>query len=854
MIPVSLYLRNFKSYGEDTPVLDFSQFDIALLSGENGNGKSSLADAIAWCVWGKCKGMDGRGGIDDLVRTGADDMEVSFTFEEEGNIYKVIRKRDKRRSQSALDFMIKQEDVFVPVSGNRIDETQQKIQEVIKLDYETYLCTGYLSQGKADLFAMKKPNERKEILAEILNLSVYEKLERKALDKRNELRLKLEWLERELQNLENQLSAKDDIEKEMSRVMAVLAAVQDKEKAAREQLAELNRRKQEKESVKERVESYQDAINRGNKEIDSLKKDEAGIRERLESYKKILEKETGIQESYAELRELQDREKVLNNKFQRTAELMRHKERLEGQIRIREQDMLHRIQILEKEIGQLQEKILRESAVKKEWERCQKKLQELDILEKKLAGLEQKAAEAAQEAAALTAKRDAVNRHLDEIKERYKALKAAQADCPVCGRALDDQHKEQLIQDVTRQGKSAKQDIDGINESLDNLDKQRKKIEARYREIRLKLKERGKIEGQAALLFRQIEDAREAEKKINELNKQAIPLKQQYEQKAFAEDLVNRLKELEQQVVETGYDAGEHRIVQERIKKLSRIPDEWEALQKAKAGMISGTESLVRINKMVDERRKYLSDINRIKEDLQESIKDFPDILQKISELERDMQNIQQEIRNREAERGALGERMEKIREAEALRKQKITELQEFNKQLELYRTLALIYGKQGIQAAIIENAIPELQDEANRILAKITDGRLAVEFLTQRDTKSGSVMETLDIKISDGMDTRKYETYSGGEEFRINFAIRIALAKILANRAGANMRMLILDEGFGVLDEQGRERLVEVINAIRDEFDKILVITHVRELKDSFPVQIEVVKTPSGSTFEIVG
>ena len=73
---------------------------------------------------------------------------------------------------------------------------------------------------------------------------------------------------------------------------------------------------------------------------------------------------------------------MLNNKFQRTVELMRHKERLEGQIRIREQDMLHRIQILEKEIGQLQEKILRESAVKKEWERCQKKLQELDILEK----------------------------------------------------------------------------------------------------------------------------------------------------------------------------------------------------------------------------------------------------------------------------------------------------------------------------------------------------------------------------------------------------------------------------------------------------------------------------------------
>ena len=73
------------------------------------------------------------------------------------------------------------------------------------------------------------------------------------------------------------------------------------------------------------------------------------------------------------------------------------------------------------------------------------------------------------------------------------------------------------------------------------------------------------------------------------------------------------------------------------------------------------------------------------------------------------------------------------------------------------------------------------MQDETNRILAKITDGRLTVEFLTQRDTKAGNTVETLDIKISDGLDTRKYETYSGGEEFRINFAIRIALSKILA-------------------------------------------------------------------------
>ncbi len=176
MKPLKLYMRNFKSYGEETPVFDFEAFDIVLLTGENGNGKSSIADAIAWCIWGQCKGMTGRGGMDDLVRTGADEMEVSLIFEEDGNQYKVIRKRDKRRGQSALDLFIEDGGEFIPISGNRIDETQSKIQSLIKLDYDTYLCTAYLSQGKADMFATKKPNERKEVLAEILNLSSYDKL------------------------------------------------------------------------------------------------------------------------------------------------------------------------------------------------------------------------------------------------------------------------------------------------------------------------------------------------------------------------------------------------------------------------------------------------------------------------------------------------------------------------------------------------------------------------------------------------------------------------------------------------------------------------------------------------------
>ena len=94
---------------------------------------------------------------------------------------------------------------------------------------------------------------------------------------------------------------------------------------------------------------------------------------------------------------------------------------------------------------------------------------------------------------------------------------------------------------------------------------------------------------------------------------------------------------------------------------------------------------------------------------------------------------------------------------------------------------------------------------------------------------------------------------YSGGEAFRINFAIRLALSEILAQRAGGRLQTLVIDEGFGSQDSQGRQRLIEAINLIRHDFAKILVITHIEELKDAFPNRIEVEKTEHGSQVRII-
>jgi exonuclease SbcC len=213
-------------------------------------------------------------------------------------------------------------------------------------------------------------------------------------------------------------------------------------------------------------------------------------------------------------------------------------------------------------------------------------------------------------------------------------------------------------------------------------------------------------------------------------------------------------------------------------------------------------------------------------------------------------------IRSEEARaRQQLGAAEQKLAACEALiqqREVKLAERKRWADEKGIYEELRLAFGKKGVPAMIIEAAIPEIEDEANALLTKITSGRMHLRFDTQRETVKGDTVETLEIKIADELGTRPYENYSGGEQFRVNFAIRIALSKLLARRAGAQLQTLVVDEGFGALDSTGRDKLVEAINAVQDDFQRILVVTHLDELKDAFPARIEVTKTAQGSQIEV--
>ena len=176
-------------------------------------------------------------------------------------------------------------------------------------------------------------------------------------------------------------------------------------------------------------------------------------------------------------------------------------------------------------------------------------------------------------------------------------------------------------------------------------------------------------------------------------------------------------------------------------------------------------------------------------------------------------------------------------------------------KERSLYSDLSIAFGRNGVQALIIEDALPQIENDANDLLARLTDNRMSLKLQLvegRRLRGTDTLSEELRVDISDEMGTRAYETFSGGEAFRINFALRIALSRLLARRSGAPLPILFIDEGFGSQDAAGQERLIEAIQSIRYDFDKIVVITHVEGIKEAFDTRIQVRKTDMGSTFDI--
>ena len=851
MIPVRLFVRNFMCYADDVPPLELEGIKLACLSGDNGHGKSALLEAITWALWGRARAKSD----DELIHLGRSEMEVHLDFDLADVRYRVIRKRSIKRtgkkvsSVPTLELQVLGDAGYRTISGNSVHETQRKINETLRMEYETFINSSFILQNRADEFTVKPPAERKRVLADILGLQVYDELEERARELSRQCENERRELAVALREIEAELARKPDYEAQLTEVQKTVGQVEGEIRSADAVLWQLRERKKELDLKASQMADMRKQVQRLEREIEDARHKLAEENKRIESCRALLERREEIHGACARLEAARARHEVLTAKMGQLLKLHQNKSDLERQIQAASEALLRERDVLRSRVSELEQVVQRVPRWREEQARVAEQLRPLANAEAQRDEDRSRLQSAQSQIELLKALNRQRREDMTSLKERLEALSRAGAVCPLCETEIGQDGRRTLMAKLETEGRQIAQDYRTDDGKLKDLERDVAVLQLSLQRLDQVLKSKSELERRAAMLEKSLADGEAAEGRLKDLRPELDATERKLVEASYAVEQRRQLSEVEEQIRLLGYDRSEHEALRVEMETLAHYVQLMDELKNAETTVRSSREKVEMLTRSMESAQVTLAATNDMVAALGREIDALPEVLRGIAEAEASMERLQAKGREARERLGRVQQMLGHCRYLEKVRQEKTAAQARAAEQKLVYDELAAAFGKNGIQAMIIDGAIPEIEGEANALLSRMTDNRMHVSFETQREAKTtGGVIETLDIRIADELGQRAYELYSGGEAFRVNFAIRIALSKLLAHRAGARLQTLIIDEGFGTQDSLGRERLVECINSIADEFERILVITHIPDLKDAFPVRIDVVKTPEGS------
>ncbi len=855
MIPVKLRMHNFMCYRDNVPPLSFEGVHTAAICGDNGNGKSALIDAMTWVLWGRTRAKSD----DDLIHSGQTEVEVEFDFAVGQQPYRIIRKhskpkRSRRSGRSILEFQIATGNGFKSITGNSISQTQQKITRVLHMDYPTFINSALLLQGRADEFTVSDPAKRKKVLADILGLSFYDELEGLAKELAKQQELEKAQLENTIKDISDELALKPAYEADFEQVQSKLSDIEKTVKTQESKLTSLRQEKESLENKKWQLSQLEEHIGKTERDLARWDEQVKQHRSKVKEYEELIAQRPTIEEGYVRFSLARELNNELNQKLRLLVKLNERSNQLEKAIEKAGTALVTEHTIVQNRIGELEAKSQKLPQLKNNLQQAQVQHQQLVEQEEILRGKRQGVQELKVQIHSLESNKTRLEQEIKQIEEKLGLLLTQTgAKCPLCEAELGLNGLE-LIRTKYAADKDNKLESLASNQA----ELARKKIglkslanETSELEVRLN-QDRASNQSRIGLLGKEIAEAEEASNKLNEERERMAEIEQRLARKDFAIAEQQALGEFKSELAELGYDSQQHEQVQQQLTNLGQYEEPKRKLEEIDRFINQEREAVSQAEEAILELHHSLEITIKRRQELTIELNILPSIVNDLGQAESEYQTLAEQQKQVQEISGGIKEKLQRCFELEIKRGEKEKLLSQASKEEKIYKDLAQAFGKRGIQALLIEMALPEIEVEANRLLGRMTDNRMHVKFETQRQTKKGDTIETLDINISDELGMRNYEMFSGGEAFRINFAIRVALSKLLARRAGAPLPTLVIDEGFGTQDSTGIEKLKEAINSIQDDFDKILVITHIEELRDAFPTCIDVIKTAQGSTLEV--
>lgn len=898
MIPLSLTLQNFLSYGQTPQTISFQGHHLICLSGKNGHGKSALLDAITWSLWGQARKTTGVSKPDDnLVRLGAGRMLVIFECIAKSKRYRVRREyiKNAKKPYLTLDFSVWDEQLndYRSLTEKTIKKTQAIIEGCIGLTFDTYVNSVFLRQGNANEFSQKSARDRKKILTSVLGIDAYDSLQAKAMEEarlRNNEKEKLYALcqhDEEICAKSTELSHQHaQLEEQLMLYAHQLQSLEKEQTDAQAQMSQ----------YQSRITFYQEEQTRHTQRRKEYERDSSEWKEKAQQWRKehadflvnkshVLTKEAR-DAVRRDVQSLQERSVHYMNYTTQLHELeAAYAKRYQELERIYQKHIQEKEQELSRvtsECAVMEQRFLQWESDKGRYRTAEEKLtKQMTVSTTRIQELRQLLASYEKQKALFEKRKQAYDRfrhegkllanELQEYETRFAFMNQQDtASCPLCEQLLTKSRKTFLAQklykdrswiehrfmrlkklvttlkDLLQEQHIALQKEETYQTELITLQAEQESYKQHYLKGKQELQEGEKhfvhLQSEYALLLTKKTHLEEELALLHNTKEKHITQHEDIAHLHEERSVVSKKREHLQ------FDQAIYQAAQEKYKQVLALEEEEQLRERKQQTLYNIRRELHYQYAHLIKERKLLAQSVFPTEEMEHYQKLYSALKNEQDERIKKQKALQLERESLLTQQGRCKQLLDEIvQRQEALKKRK-KQLQLLEQDIQDHLFLSQMWSKNGLQALLIEDALPELEQEANDLLSRLTNNQASIMIESLRDLKKGGARETLDITISDAAGVRPYELFSGGEAFRIDFAIRIAISKLLARRSGTTLQVLIIDEGFGSQDEEGLQRLMAALYTVQEDFEKIIIVSHLPSFKENFPVHFIVEKTPSGS------
>lgn len=773
---ISLRLQNFRQHAES-----YIAFERGLtgIIGPNGAGKSTILEAIAWALYGNPAARGTRDSIRFARAKERSPVRVELEFELAGHRYRVLR-----GLTSAECF---QDDGEAPIA-NTITGVTELLQRRLGMTRAEFFHTYFTGQKELEVMTRLGPTERGRFLSRVLGYDRITEAQELIRQRKRALTAEVSGLEQgmpdltqlveQVEMLTAQLATTQqratDAEQQRKQAQSALKSISPKWTAAQAERERAQQVAGERKAAEREVEAHQRDVERIDRELATI----AGARAELEPLAALLQPLSQRREALAQM------DALAASEAQRQA-------------------LLERERGLVDELARLDERLSR--------------LATAPQLEQETSAQLHEAREKATEAErTLDEQRTAWARDRQEAETRLEALRTQYADlarqrdlldglgedgpCPTCGRPLGESWQSVLdllseqLETVRIDGnyyRARVEQLSRVPESVETLDAQRRTLQ---QEIAAYEKKFARIQAALNELTTLTEQRSQAHHRLDETRAQLA-------------------------VLQAGYDAERHVALRNEVAQLGEIERKADRLRTLlEREPLANVERLNAVSAREASRNKLVSlDAEQARVGMGDT--EYAALRDAFNRASSAGQRAEIEwvaaSSALERARADLTAAQKRQREAEQLRR-KLDALEDDRR---LHDELDRAFGD--LRTDLNFQLRPELSEVASGFLEALTDGRYS--SLELDDEYNVQVIE-------DGLPK---QVISGGEEDLCNLVLRVAISQMIAERAGQQFSLLILDEVFGSLDDARRTNVVELLRRLNDRFEQVIVITHIEQVRD---------------------